>query len=398
MRHEYSKFDPFNADRSMVILHTGDQNWRIYRTNPLPYDQPANLMATDLNLQELRWDPQDPTLFWALDGENFSIVTYKPQTGVRTVIKNFRTDPLLGPIINADPGLWRVTTRAEGEASGDLRYWGLMLQGGASYEYRNVYVFCYDRTADKVLGYYKFSAAQGSAVDWAGMSPLGTWVIMAGDVINAQEGGVTIADKEFKNFHLIGKSIGHNDTTLDALGREVLVGQNRDTDYVDLIPLDPNTKPVPSPADYPGSGVTRLLYLYYDNISPIGLNSGIHVSCNFPGYAVISPYIYTGVPEQNWLDRTLVLVRLDPAHPRACYLAKIYNTTGEFPEGRNYWEETHGAISRDGSRIVWSDNWGTPGPTIDQNKGFLMQLDMPKNWPRQFSDAVAPAIFILLGD
>ena len=396
--HEYSKFDPFNRDQSMVILHTGDQNWRLYHTTPLPYDQSGNLVSTDLGLQELRWDPQDPKLLWALDGENFSIVTLKPETGVRTVIKNFRTDPLLGPIINADPGLWRLTTREEGEASMDLRYWGLLLQGGDAYEYRNVSVFCYDRVANQVLGYYRFTPAQGEAVDWAGMSPKGTWVVLAGDVLHGQEGGLTIADKEFKKFYLIGQNIGHNDSTLDSRGREVMVAQNGGTDYVDLIPLDPNTRPVPTPGDYPGSGVTRLLRLYYDDTSPLGLKSGIHVSCNYPGFAVISPYIAPGLPEQNWLDHTLTLVRLDPAHPRAFYLAKVYNLTGEFPDGRNYWEETHGAITRDGARIVWSDNWGAPGPDLAHNQGFLVQLDLPPNWQYRITGVSLPAVESLLLD
>ncbi len=396
VRHEYARFDPFNADLSMVILHSGDSNWQIYKTSPMPYDQPENLAATGLGLQELRWDPQVPTLLWALDGENFSIVTYQPHTGVRTIIKDFRTDPVLGPIITTDPELWRLTTREEGEASSDMRYWGLMLQGGDAYDFRNVYIICYDRAVDTVLGTYKFSAAQGSAVDWAGMSPKGTWVIMGGDVINAQEGGITLANKKLENFYLIATNIGHNDISLDARGREVLVGQNAATDNVDMIPLDPGTKPVPSPHDYPGSGATRLLHLYYDNTSPLGFNSGIHVSCNYPGYAVISPYIFSGMPEQNWLDRTLVLIRLDPGHPRAYYLAKVYNTTGEFLDGRNYWEETHASITRDGSRIVWSDNWGTPGPDMDHNQGFLIQLEMPPNWQGRLSGTTTPLYFLLL--
>jgi hypothetical protein len=77
------------------------------------------------------------------------------------------------------------------------------------------------------------------------------------------------------------------------------------------------------------------------------------------------------LPEQNWLDRCLVLVRLDRTQPQGFYLAKTYNTTAA------YWEETHGIISSDGTKVVWVCNWNK---SIGAEKVFLMQLDMPGNW------------------
>ncbi len=75
--------------------------------------------------------------------------------------------------------------------------------------------------------------------------------------------------------------------------------------------------------------------------------------------------------ERNWLDRTNVLIQLDRESPRAFYLSKIYNTT------EAYWEETHGAMSNDGSRIVWASNWNLDPGAEDV---FLLQLDMPLGW------------------
>jgi hypothetical protein len=371
----------------------------VYKTSPLPVDQSDNLVTADTaHLGELRWDPEDPNLIWALDDENFSIVRFNPVTGVRTVAKDFRTDPVLRPVINSLPDLWRITTRDEGEASMDMRFWGLMIQGGVQYDYNNVVIFTYDRLADKVLGYYQFSATQGDAVNWAGMSSLGTWVVMGGDVINGLGGGITIADKEFKQFYLIANVIGHCDVGLDTQGKEVLVGQNSRTDYIDLIPLDPSTKPVFNLEDYDNNNTIRLVRLFYASESPVGFHSGVHISCNYPGYAVISTYTANGVQEQNWLDRTVTLARLDLVKPRLFYLAKIYNTTGQYGDSRDYWEETHASITRDGSRVVWSENWGQYGLAADQPRAYLMQLDLPPNWQKSMFTSFMAPIFLLLGD
>jgi len=51
------------------------------------------------------------------------------------------------------------------------------------------------------------------------------------------------------------------------------VQQNASEDTVDLIPLEV------------GGERLALLRLFYDSESPVGLNSGVHVSCNFPGSA-----------------------------------------------------------------------------------------------------------------
>jgi hypothetical protein len=103
-------------------------------------------------------------------------------------------------------------------------------------------------------------------------------------------------------------------------------------------------------------------------------STGIHISCNYPGYALISTYIQPNLADQNWLDRCLILVRLDRDRPRAVYLAKTYNTT------QQYWEETHASISNDGARIVWMDNWGQSCPEPQTPQLTLTQLDMPPHW------------------
>ncbi|MFQ5825364.1 MAG: hypothetical protein ACE5JB_15085, partial [bacterium] len=97
-RHEYSRFDPFNKEQSMIILDP-EELWNIYRTQSLPYNQPGNLVRA-VHLEEPRWDPNDPNLIWGLDG--FSIKSVDVSTGQTTMIKDFSQDAIMGPIITQE--------------------------------------------------------------------------------------------------------------------------------------------------------------------------------------------------------------------------------------------------------------------------------------------------------
>ena len=86
---------------------------------------------------------------------------------------------------------------------------------------------------------------------------------------------------------------------------------------------------------------------------------------------MVSSETPAGAQARNWLDRKIVLVRLDPAQPRVFYLARLYGTTGA------YWEETQAAMSRDGRRVVWATNWGR---NLGQERVWVMELAMPQGW------------------
>lgn len=365
IRHEYSRFDPFNADgRYILLMAITDGTWRVYRTDQLPYDRQENLVR-EISGEEPRWDPANPNVIWATD--EFRIQQIDVSTGESTTVKDFRDDSVVGPIIKGEPDLYRITMKDEGEASLDRRFWAFMLQG-MNEDYRGRYLFVWDRQEDRVLGTFKLAPDQ-SRIDWVGMSPKGNWVLIGSDFDNAAPlAGLVMANREFSSFQQIHTTTGHADVGLDAAGNEIVVMQNAQTDYVDLIRLDTNTHAVVSEEDYPGSGHIRLIRLFYASNSPVGLNSGVHVSCNCPGWCVVSTTTDEGAPEQNWLDRTITLVRLDPDHPRVFYLAKVYGTRG------SYWEETHATISRDGTRVVWATNWNT---NVGQDKVWMMELRIP---------------------
>ncbi len=375
LRHEYARHDPFNADGTLVLLqYVPEGEWRIYRTTSAPYDRAENLVRT-VSVAEPRWDPDDPARLWGL--QEFRIVTIRVDTGATEIVKDFAADEALADLLAANPDLYRITTRDEGEPSTDFRYWALLLQGSAD-DYRVRYVFTWDREQDRVLGVLPL-AADEARIDWVGMSPRGTWALIGGDWDNAAPlTGLTLANRELSEFQRLDYGIAHADVGLDSDGREVIVMQNTQTDYIDLIPLDPSTQPIlDAGGSYTGTGRLPLIRLFYDSDAPQGLRSSVHISCNAAGYCVVSTFTAPDLPESNWLDRTITLVRLDPAAPRVFYLAKVYGTAAA------YWEETQASLARDGSRVVWATNWGQE---VGSEQVWLMELALPAGWQAALED------------
>lgn len=374
IRQEYSRHDPFNKDQSMILfMYLPDGEWRVYRTASIPYDTTANLVRT-LDMEEPRWDPANPDLIWG--NQEFRILTVNVKTGDTTVIKDFAQDAAIKPVLTAHPDLYRITMKDEGESSYDRRFWAYQIQGSQD-DYRARYLFTWDRQQDKILGLYTLPANE-SSIDWVGMSPKGNWVLIGADAENeGQLAGLTMANKELTQFHRLNFDTAHSDVGLDSDGNEVIVMQNTRTDYIDLIPIDLNTKPIlENGGEYAGTNHVPVVRLFCASESPIGLNSGVHISCNFNGYAVVSTYIEPGLPEQNWLDRSIILVKLDRAKPRAYYLSKVYGTTGA------YWEETQASITNDGTKVVWATNWDQH---VGEERVWVVQLDMPEGWAKGVS-------------
>ena len=423
-RHEYSRFDPYNKDQSRILLNNSGGTLDVYKTEAYPYNSTGNKLHS-LSVTEARWDRNDVNKIWGLSDS--SIKTVNATTGATSVIKNFSTETTLTAKLGSD---FTISMKGEGESSYDNRHWAFVARSNANtgnFKGKEV-LFTWDKDANQVLGTYELSTRERDNIDWVGMSPNGNYVLVGSidynNPTNGQIIGLAMANKNFTNFssgpdngkkfHRLNYDTAHSDVGLDSEGKEVIVMQNTRTDFIDLIPIDPTTVsindiPLPGGTDaYANTNRTKLVRLNYDDSSSDGLKaSGVHISGNYDGYALISTTISPNVAEQNWLDRVILLVKLDqfdaenPETPLAGYISKIYNTTGTIPNALdgNYWEETQGVITNDGAKVLWSANWdidgtgnyyGTVGPFSEQDN-FLLEADLT------IASVPIPGAFFLLG-
>ncbi|MGE5404148.1 MAG: hypothetical protein ACM3PP_04330 [Candidatus Saccharibacteria bacterium] len=364
-RHEYSRFDPYNANQSMILLDPSD-GFKVYRTNKYPYNSSANFVRS-VPLEEPRWDPKNPEIIWGT--QDFAIKQVNVKSGKITVIKDFSRNKKIASLVKQN--VYRITMSDEGESSSDKRFWAFFIQGNERKDYKQQYIFTWDRSQDRIIGVTALKNNE-TELDWVSMSPKGNWVLIGGlDNNGGRIKGLTLANKELTRFQQIDATTAHSDVGLDSQGREVIVMQNVHSDYIDMIPLSWSSRPVGEDGSYSKTGRVKLVKLNYASDSPFGFNSDVHVSCNYPGYALIGTSTEATGKNNNWLDRKIVLVKLYPTDPKTVYLSNLYGTKG------SYWEETHASIAYNGSRVVWATNWGQ---NVGKEKVFMMELKMPSSW------------------
>ena len=381
-RHEYSRFDPYNKDQSKIIL-IGNGLSSVYQTQTFPYNAPTNVIH-NLAVTEPRWDRNETNKIWGLSGASIKTVDLSSSKPTVKVVNDFSTNTYLTNKLGYKK--FSITMKDEGESSYDKRYWALLVRSEDGSGKQHIITWDKSNASNSrggVIGTYELTAREKDNIDWVGMSPKGDHVLVGGLDYAAEETtqnitGLTMASKNFDRFHRLDYITAHADVGLDSDGNEVIVMQNTRTDYIDLIPIDWHTKAIKDGAvdnPYANTNRTKLVKLHYDSFSTnsFDLASGVHISGNYDGYALISTTSSEapGVDnEGNWLERTIFLVSLDPESPEAQYISKIYNSTD------TYWQETHGTITNDGTKVLWAANWDQAGLQGRDFDNFLLQVDM----------------------
>ncbi len=397
-RHEYSRFDPFNKDQSKIILNSDGGRANVYNTQTYPYNGAGNFV-TRLPIVEARWDRNNTDKVWGFSGSSIQTVDLSSSTPMVTVVKDFSKNTYLTKKLGYRD--FSITMKDEGEASYDNRYWAFMVKEKGGLKRQHIVSWDKDGASNSqggVLGTYKLTDREKDTLDWVGMSPKGNYVLAGGLDYAANEAnqkitGLTMASKNFDRFHRLDYTTAHSDVGLDSHGNEIIVMQNTRTDNVDLIPIDWNTKAIKNSSEgYEGTNRTKLMSLFYSDSSSEGFKGGVHISGNYDGYALISTTIDPGDPEQNWLDRSIVMVKLDQDNPETNFLSKIYNSTD------SYWEETHGTISNDGKKVVWAANWDLDQGSKDSDyNNFLLELDLTGVGIPEVAAVPIPSALVLMG-
>jgi len=351
IENEYARSDPENSDGTYIILRGNGGQWYLYNTA-------AFQLVKQLTIEgggeepEPRWDSADPKTFYYLYGTQLR--SCNVETYDATVVCDFK---------NAFSGASYITTKTEGDASLDRRYWCFMVENDNQ---GLMSVATYDKANNSILA-QKSSFPDG--INWVSMDMSGKHCAVGYEDDNNDGYTPPLDVFSVTNFSktatLPEGSTGHMDLALDANGKDVMVFQNNATDWISM-------------ADLLTGAETQLVKIPFSVDPPAitvhNIDIGLHFSGNCaqkPGWVLVSTYGSKNPPTgaedsacvapnpcaHTWMDNRLFLVELK-ANPTIKMIAntKAY-TSLNYTGDKNYFAEAFAAINTKGTKIYFGSNW-----------------------------------------
>ena len=348
-RNLYSRIQPFNADDSRVLVHSLDGEFHLYDAKTTKYIRKLSLGGGSV---EPQWHPTNPDVLYVFPNRGgMTISTVNVKTNERKVVADFRNVRSINGYSGATSILqvWsnaaRLWTHWEGSPSADARYWGLMVEtsGGTP-----LGMITYDLQENVITGVFDYARDGGGidAPDHISMSPSGKYVVPswngAGENCPSRSElgtrnnpcGLMSYTRDFSSAKGLTVRGPHSDIGIDANGRDVIVAGDYASGWVEMWDL--------------GTGAATRLWQIYEN----GNSTAMHISAkNFdkPGWVLVSTYMEK---QPGWYVNKLFAVEMK-ANPRILNIAHTYNTV------ETYFSETHAAVNRDFTRVVFNSNWNT---------------------------------------
>jgi hypothetical protein len=286
LKNEYSRVQSFNANESLILIRSTDAHWLLYDAVSF---KPLSVLPLEGSVDP-RWDAADPDLLYYWDETRLMRFSLKTKTS--RVVRDFAKD---------FPGqsLAAVWTRYEGSPSDDGRYWGLMAQDK---DWLTTAFLVYDAQEDRIVSRRDLRGAPGmDEVDSVTISPRGNYLLAQCRYCEeGQKGaadrpcGLMVYDRDLKRGRNLLRVVGHSDTALDAGGREVLVFQDNDTDFLSVLDLETGKVTPLWPIDFSHTAL------------------GFHFSgraFRLPGWVLVSTH--DGDPEAwTWMDDQVFAMEL----------------------------------------------------------------------------------------
>jgi hypothetical protein len=347
LKNEYSRVQSFNADESLILIRSTEARWLLYDSGSL---KPLGMLLLEGSVDP-RWDARDPDVLYYCDATRLMRLSVKSKAA--RVVRDFAKD---------FPGqsLAAVRTRYEGSPSDDGRYWGLMAQDT---EWKTTAFLVYDAREDRIVSKRDLRGAPGmDEVDSVTMSPLGNYFLaqcryceegQKGD--SSRPCGLMVYDRDLKRGRNLLRVVGHSDTAVDAGGREVLVFQDNDTDFLSILDLE--------------TGKVTALWAIDFSHTPMGFHFSGRAS-RLPGWALVSTHDGDS-KAWTWMDDQLFAMELK-AKGRIVRLSHTRSLVDEQQE-HDYWAEPQASVNRDFTRVLFTTNWGRSG--TDQVETYLLVLN-----------------------
>lgn len=353
IQNEYSRSDPENADGTRLILRANEGGFHLYDGAGKPV---KDLSAIQAGTQEPepRWDAKLPNVFYYLSG--MELRTYDTNDDSSKVVHDFAAD---------FPGGKTITTGSEGDASTDRRVFCLMVLDANAEPFA---ALSYDRTIDKVV--WKQSGGFPDSIDWVSSDANGKHCVVG--YADGDGDGKTPPFDSFpldlaKKVSLPAGATGHADVALDADGKDVIVYQNVDTDYVAMADLTTGVE-------------TELVSIPFGTNSDIGLHfSGNAVGA--PGWVLVSTYGSKNPPagsNHSWMDNQVFMLEL-VANPRVWRIGHTHSFTSvNPPSDKAYFAEAFATINAKGNRVYFGSNWGD---LSKKDYTDTYRIPLPSYWP-----------------
>ena len=344
IENQYATVDSENCDGTLTVLRANDGGWFLYDPSTC---QMIKEVITDWSQEsEPIWDQSNPRIFYYV--WNTQLRNYNVDTDTSATIHDFQQE---------FPDATFVDTHSYGTPSLDRRYWCLMVKDSS---WNVISVIVYDRTLDAIVGQKSSGfpdVVRGSSMDMSGNHC----------VVNFEN--ITYAQAYSRDFstltNLPDGSNGHNDLALTADGRDVLVYQNVQTDYISLADLNTGAE-------------IQLLHIPFEINPDIGLHFSGNANAT-PGWVVVSTYGSENPPpgeQHSWMDCQLFMLELKTS-PRVWRIAHTQSYTSEFYTGeKNFFAEAFASINSRGTKIYWGSNWRN----YTQDHTETYQVILPENW------------------
>lgn len=348
-RNYYSRFQPFNADESLLLVFARNGEWHLYDAATFRHVKTLSLGGGSV---EPQWHPRDPHKLYVLpDKGGMQIDLVDIRDGKRTTVVDFtELEGIAGhrgarSLKDVWPEAARVWTRWEGSPSMDARYWAFLVE---TKDGDPLGMITLDLEERVILGTY--DTQEIGRPDHISMSPLGNFAVASWTEKAARcplfrkrgsfdrPCGVMAFTRDFREAVGLAAKSPHSDLAVDADGREVIVVSNYDSGNVEMIELATGK-------------VTPLWRIYID-----GASTAMHISGKAwrrPGWVLISTYWMNDPKEARpWYRDKLMAVELRE-DPRIINIASIASHV------RSYFSEPHATVNRDFTRIVFNANWLT---------------------------------------
>jgi hypothetical protein len=293
---------------------------------------------------EPKWSTTDPKILYYI--YETELRTCNVDTDASSLVHDFKSD---------FPSASYITTGSEGNPSLDQRYWSFLVKDS---DFNLISAVIYDKQTNSVVGHREVFPDK---VEDVSMDMSGNHCMIGFDSHVFQ-----ICSRDFSSVRDLPLGAnGHNDFALTADGKDILVYQNTQNDYICMTDLDTLVE-------------TPLIQIPF-TVNP---DIGLHFSGNCaqkPGWALVSTYGAKQPPpgqSHSWMDTQLFMLQLQQ-NPTVWRIAHTHAYTAyEYTGEKNYFAEAFATIDKAGSRVYFGSNWGDF--TTDYTDTY--QVTLPSEW------------------